>query len=150
MTQQSQPTQPTHPFAQQAECLYVSPTLDAWDMDDYFPGITKIRDLYIQSTWYRQVEPTYYAWLRKRTAQVITNLQKNPKSQKTIEELKERFNAVHRWAMQNIPEHYLKEAVAAMTDEAVRNYELPGTGEGEKADLYQWVISTAPEPFSDQ
>ena len=112
-----------HPFAPAAECLYVSTSLDVWDCDDFFPGITKIRDLQIQGAWYRQIEPVYYAWLRKRTAQTIEKLKTAQNVEKTIDSLKVRFKDIHKWTMANVPEKYLIEAGKKMSDTDIKNYE---------------------------
>jgi hypothetical protein len=99
--------------------LFVSTGLASWPTDQPHRFA---RDVQIDDTAYRRLDPEYYAWLRSKM-----NLAKMAASAGQIEPeaynaLRSRFNATHEWAMEHFGERALAEAVRGLD---ARDYRPP-------------------------
>ncbi|HOK45263.1 MAG TPA: hypothetical protein PLK67_04995 [Bryobacteraceae bacterium] len=88
--------------------LFVSTNLDTWATDQ--PEIFT-RDVQINDTAYRRLDPDYYAWLRSRMNLAKLAAGAGRLSQDAFDDLREKFNAVHKWAVAHFGEEALREAV---------------------------------------
>jgi hypothetical protein len=99
--------------------LFVSTSLDTWATDQ--PHIFA-RDVQINSTAYRRLDPDYYAWLRSRMNLARLAAGAGRLNPTEFEELREKFNAMHEWAVVHLDEDALREAVRNLD---ARNYAPP-------------------------
>jgi hypothetical protein len=99
--------------------LFVSTSLDTWTTGQ--PEIFA-RDVQINDTAYRRLDPEYYAWLRSRMNLAKLAASAGRLSQDAFDELREKFNAVHEWAVAHFGEDTLREAVRNLD---TRNYAPP-------------------------
>ena len=88
--------------------LFVSTSLDTWATGQ--PEIFA-RDVQINDTAYRRLGPEYYAWLRSRMNLAKLAAGAGRLSQDAFDDLREKFNAVHEWAVAHFSEQALREAV---------------------------------------
>jgi hypothetical protein len=88
--------------------LFVSTSLDTWATGQ--PEIFA-RDVQINDTVYRRLDPEYYAWLRSRMNLAKLAAGAGRLSQDAFDDLREKFNAVHEWAVARFGEDSLREAV---------------------------------------
>jgi hypothetical protein len=88
--------------------LFVSTSLQSWVTDQ--PHVFAC-DVQIGDTAYRRLDPEYYAWLRSRMSLAKLAAQAGRLSPEAFDELREKFNAVHGWAMAHFGEDALREAV---------------------------------------
>jgi hypothetical protein len=88
--------------------LFVSTSLDTWTTGQ--PEIFA-RDVQINDTAYRRLDPEYYAWLRSRMNLAKLAAGAGRLGPEAFEELREKFNAVHEWAVAHFGEDSLREAV---------------------------------------
>ena len=91
--------------------LFVSSALDTWATanPEWFA-----RDVQINDTVYRRLDPEYYAWLRSRMVLAKQAAAAGKLSAAAFEDLRVRFNAVHEWALEHFGEERLLEAVRTM------------------------------------
>ncbi len=101
--------------------LFVSTSLDTWATDQ--PRIFA-RDVQINDTAYRRLDPEYYAWLRSRMNLAKLAAGAGRLSQDAFDDLREKFNAVHEWAVAHFSEQALREAVRHLD---TRSYAPPVT-----------------------
>ena len=91
--------------------LYAATNLKSWKTDKphYFA-----RDVGIYGSCFRRVDPNYYAWLRHKmnVAKKAADAGKLPSQ--AFETLRSRFNVIHAWAMKNVGEKALLEAVRSL------------------------------------
>lgn len=99
--------------------LFVSTSLDTWatDQQEIFA-----RDVQINDTAYRRLDPEYYAWLRSRMNLAKLATGAGRLSPASFEELRGKFNAVHEWAVAHFGEDTVREAVRSLD---TRNYTPP-------------------------
>lgn len=88
--------------------LFVSTALDTWTTGQ--PEIFA-SDVQINDTAYRRLDPEYYAWLRSRMNLAKLAAGAGRLSPDAFEELREKFNAVHNWAIAHFGENTLREAI---------------------------------------
>ena len=91
--------------------LFVSTALDSWSTDQ---GAAFARDVQIDDTAYRRIDPEYYAWLRSRMVLAQKAASAGHLNTAAFEDLRIRFNAVHDWAVQHFGEEQLLAAVRAI------------------------------------
>ena len=93
---------------QPATALFVSTGLESWTTGQ--PRIFA-RDVEINDNAYRRLDPEYYAWLRSKMnlAKMANDAGKLGRDE--FDELRRRFNAVHKWAFEHFGELALAEAV---------------------------------------
>jgi hypothetical protein len=104
------------------EALYVSTSLATWRAGQP-KGIA--RDFQIDDTCYRRLDPEYYAWLRSRMHMGKLASAAGRLPEKSFDELRAKFNAVHEWAMGHFGEAVLAEAVNNLN---ARDYQPPAAG----------------------
>jgi len=88
--------------------LFVSTSLDTWLADN--PELFA-RDVQINDTAYRRLDPEYYAWLRSRMNLAKLAAGAGRLSPDAFEELRQKFNAVHEWAVEHFSEAALQDAI---------------------------------------
>jgi hypothetical protein len=88
--------------------LYVATNLDTWEAK---PPVRLDQDEICEPCGYRRLEPEYYAWLRSRMTLAQKLHRAGRLSTARYEALRERFNAVHHWAVERYGEAPLLEAV---------------------------------------
>lgn len=89
--------------------LFVSSALDTWATanPEWFA-----RDVQINDTVYRRIDPEYYAWLRSRMVVAKRAAAAGKLDAAAFEDLRVRFNA--EWAIEHFGEERLLEAVRTM------------------------------------
>ncbi len=106
--------------------LFAATNLVFWETDKphYYA-----RDVGIDGTCFRRLDPEYYAWLRHKMtlARKAADSGRFPAS--AFEELRMRFNAIHAWAIEHFGEDALRSAVQALDPKAYSppSTEPPGT-----------------------
>jgi len=99
--------------------LYVATTLESWPTDQ--PHVFA-RDVQIDDTAYRRLDPEYYAWLRSRMNLARMAADAGQLGRDTFNELRVNFNAMHDWATEHFGELPLLEAVRSLD---ARDYRPP-------------------------
>ena len=101
----AQPPPPNSP------ALFVSTALSCWETDrpDAFN-----RDVQINDTAYRRLDPEYYAWLRSRMNMAKLAALAGQLAQEPFDGLRDSFNRIHEWAMVHFGETMLGEAVRTL------------------------------------
>ena len=79
-----------------ATAMFVSTGLASWISDQ--PEVFA-RDVQINDTCYRRLDPEYYAWLRSRMHMAKLASAGGHLPPATFDDLRRRFNAVHEWAV---------------------------------------------------
>lgn len=102
-----------------AAALFVSTDLQSWITGEPHAFA---RDVQINDTAYRRLDPKYYAWLRSRM-----NLARSAHSaaridDESFEDLRSKFNRVHEWAVAHLGQRALANAVR---DLDARDYRPP-------------------------
>jgi hypothetical protein len=94
-----------------SSALFVSSALDMWTTPhpEWFA-----RDVQINDTVYRRLDPEYYAWLRSRMVVAKRAATAGKLAAAAFEDLRVRFNAVHEWALEHFGEERLLETVRTM------------------------------------
>lgn len=99
--------------------LFVSTSLLSWSTDQ--PHVFA-RDVQINDTAYRRLDPEYYAWLRSKMNLAKLAANAGQLGQEEFNELRLKFNAVHEWAIEHVGEAALLDAVR---DLDARDYAPP-------------------------
>ena len=86
--------------------LMVATNLDSWEADDPRFGYEVMLD-----TCYRQMDATYYAWLRHRMENAQSAHKAGNLNDAAFDTLREQFNAIHSWAVTHIGEDALRTAI---------------------------------------
>jgi hypothetical protein len=91
--------------------LFVSTSLKTWTTrrPEQFA-----RDIQLNDTVYRRLDPEYYAWLRSRMAVVQKAAGCGQLDATAFEVLRVRFNAIHVWAIERYGEEELLPAVRTL------------------------------------
>lgn len=76
--------------------LYVATDLRSWVA---FEPKNFARDVGLNGTCYRRLDPNYYAWLRHMMNKAKLAFESKTLDKEAFEELRGRFNEVHAWAM---------------------------------------------------
>lgn len=100
----SVPQDAHNPFAR--DILFVATNLDSFEADDIRYGYEMMIDV-----CYRQLDANYYAWLRDKMTQVRNAHKSGKMKPELYDELRERFNIIHSWAVIHIGEQVLLDAV---------------------------------------
>ena len=104
-----------------AIALYVSTALGSWTSDQ--PHVFA-RDVQINDTAYRRLDPEYYAWLRSRMNLARSAHQAGQIGGEAYNELRSKFNGIHEWALAHFGERLLADAVRCLDG---RDYQPPVT-----------------------
>lgn len=101
------------------ETLFVSTGLSQWTTHE---PERIARDFQINDIVFRRLDPEYYAWLRSRMnlAQLVSKAGKL--DQASFDELRERFNSIHAWAVAKFGESRLLDAMRSFD---TRDYAPP-------------------------
>ncbi len=86
--------------------LMVATSLDSWEADDPRFGHEVMLDV-----CYRQLDAAYYAWLRHRTENARNTHEAGALDDATFNTIRERFNAIHAWAVRHIGDEALRRAI---------------------------------------
>ena len=100
--------------------MYVSTDLSSWVTEE--PRLYA-RDVIVDGTTYRRLDPGYYTWLRERMARAKARFEAGGMTPRVYAELRRRFNGIHALAMCVLGEDVLVEA-GRTTD--LRGYIAPG------------------------
>ena len=102
---------PVAPAGNLPEGMFVSSTLRTWTTPhpDWFA-----RDVQINDTAYRRLDPEYYAWLRSRMVLAKKAAISGQIDAAAFEELRVRFNAVHEWTVLHFGDEKPLTAVRAL------------------------------------
>ena len=97
--------------------LFVSTGLDFWATER--PHVFA-RDVQIDDTAYRRLDPEYFAWLRSRMVAVRAALDAGRVTMVAFEELRQNFYAVQEWALDTFGEAKLRDAISRLDAAAYR------------------------------
>ena len=99
--------------------LFVSTALGSWTSDQ--PHVFA-RDVQINDTAFRRLDPEYYAWLRSRMNLARSAHQAGQIGGEAYDELRSKFNGLHAWALAHFGERVLADAVRILD---ARDYQPP-------------------------
>lgn len=99
--------------------MFVSTCLRTWTSDR---SQVFARDVQINDTAYRRLDPEYFAWLRSRMTMAKLAANAGQISREEFDGLRERFNTIQDWAIRRFSEPALLEAVRGLD---TRTYEPP-------------------------
>jgi hypothetical protein len=99
--------------------LYVATNLAQWSTDQ--PAVFA-RNVQINETAYRRLDPEFYAWLRSKMTLVRMAHQAGRIDAGEYDRIRCRFNAIHGWAIERFGEQSLLDAVRVLD---ARTYEPP-------------------------
>ena len=88
--------------------LYVSPALDTWSTDR---PEWLARDVQINDTCYRRLDPEYFAWLRSKMFLAKQAAEGGRLDSAAFDELRTKFNIIQEWAKAAFSEEALLEAI---------------------------------------
>ena len=106
----------------QGTALYAATNLESWETDKphHFA-----RDVGIDGTCFRRLDPEYYAWLRHKMDAAKKAMGSGRLPSQAFETLRCRFNGIHAWAMECFGEEPLLSAVRVLNP---RSYSSPALG----------------------
>lgn len=99
--------------------IYVSTSLQHWITNE--PHIFA-RDVQINDTAYRRLDPEYYAWLRTKMQIAKMAADAGRLGHDEFEELRRKFNEMHEWAVAHFGDARLRDAVRGLD---ARDYAPP-------------------------
>jgi hypothetical protein len=99
--------------------LYVATNLAQWSTDQ--PAVFA-RDVQINDTAYRRLDPEFYAWLRSKMTLARMTQQAGRIDAGEYDQIRCRFNAIHQWAIEHFGEQSLLDAVRVLD---ARTYQPP-------------------------
>ncbi|MBZ5627108.1 MAG: hypothetical protein LAQ69_51805 [Acidobacteriia bacterium] len=102
-----------------AVALFVSTALGSWTGDQLH---VFARDVQINDTAFRRLDPEYYAWLRSRMNLARSAHQAGQIDGEAYDELRSKFNGIHAWALAHFGERVLADAVRILD---ARDYQPP-------------------------
>ncbi len=91
--------------------LYVATNLKSWKTNEphHFA-----RDIGIDGTCFRRLDPDYYAWLRHKMELAKKAASSGHITAQAFDTLRTRFNEIHAWAMEHLGEEALRTAVRSL------------------------------------
>jgi hypothetical protein len=99
--------------------MFVSTGLESWISDH--PGVFA-RDVQIDDTAYRRLDPEYYAWLRSKMQLAKMAVAAGKLAGDQFDNMRHRFNTMHEWAVEHFGESRLLDAIR---DLDARDYAPP-------------------------
>lgn len=96
------------PVHRPVDTLYVATSLHSWPTDQPH---RLARDVQINDTAYRRLDPDYYAWLRSRMNLARMAADAGRLRREDFDELRVKFNGVHEWAVAHFGEDALRDAI---------------------------------------
>ena len=91
--------------------LYVATNLETWEAR---PPVRPDQDAICEPCGFRRLDPEYYAWLRSRMALAQKRYERGRLPTRQYEDLRQRFNTVHFWAVGRFGEQALLEATKSL------------------------------------
>jgi len=91
--------------------LYVATNLETWEAK---APVRPDQDEICEPCGFRRLDPEYYAWLRSRMALAQKRYERGRLPSRQYEDLRDRFNAVHFWAVERFGEQALLEAMKSL------------------------------------
>ena len=130
----------------QGTVLYAATNLESWETDKphHFA-----RDVGIDGTCFRRLDPDYYAWLRHKMDAAKKAMGSGRLSSQAFETLRCRFNGIHAWAMECFGEEPLLSAVRALNPRTYSPPEL-GTYGQDTRHLSERTVPDKPPPSVPQ
>jgi len=130
----------------QRTALYAATNLESWETDKphHFA-----RDVGIDGTCFRRLDPDYYAWLRHKMDAAKKAMGSGRLPSQAFETLRCRFNGIHAWAMECFGEEPLRSAVRALNPRTYSPPEL-GTYGQDTRHLSERTVSDKPPPSVPQ
>jgi hypothetical protein len=124
--------------------LFVSTGLSVWKTDQ--PEVFA-RDVQVNDTAYRRLDPEYYAWLRNRMHMAKLAFLAGQLSQEAFDATRGSFNRIQEWAIAHVGEATLQEAIRALD---ARDYQPPVAEpwDGHNAPPAAGKMSAATEAFA--
>ena len=110
---------PTGVPSESEVALFVSTGLESWTTDQ--PKVFA-RDVQINDTAYRRLDPEYYAWLRSKMQLAKMSVEAGQLGRDEFDELRRRYDATHDWAVAHFGELRLLDAIR---DLDARDYAPP-------------------------
>ena len=100
--------EPASPRKPKPTAMFVSTCLQSWisDQPEFFA-----RDVQLNDTAYRRLDPEYYAWLRSKMQLAKMALAAGNLDEDQFDDMRHRFNAMHDWAGEHIGEPRLLDAI---------------------------------------
>lgn len=98
-----------------AEALYVATDLCFWKTDS---PATFCRDVQINETAYRRLDPEYFAWLRSRLALAKEATKSKRIDPAEFDELRNRFTGIEGWALDHFGAQSIMAAIRNLTQKA--------------------------------
>ena len=91
--------------------LYLATNLETWEAK---APVRPDQDEICEPCGFRRLDPEYYAWLRSRMALAQKRYERGRLPSRQYEDLRDRFNAVHFWAVERFGEQALLEAMKSL------------------------------------
>lgn len=88
--------------------MWVATTLSALQVDPEDDGP---QDILRDGIVYRRLDPDYYAWLRHRVGLAEKAVRSGKLQAETFEQIRQRFNAIHAWAIEHLGKDDLLKAI---------------------------------------
>ncbi|HUE00636.1 MAG TPA: hypothetical protein VMR62_13770 [Bryobacteraceae bacterium] len=98
-----------------AEALYVATDLGFWKTDS---PATFCRDVQINDTAYRRLDPVYFAWLRSRLALAKEAAKSGRIDPAEFDELRNRFAGIEAWSLDHFGAQTIMAAIRNLTPKA--------------------------------
>jgi len=109
-------TEPPAEAGSSASALYVATDLDSWEIWTPEPD----QDEICERCGYRRLDPEYYAWLRHRMGMAKQARERGRLASAQYQALRQRFNAVHFWAVAHLGEKTLVATIGTLDPKAYR------------------------------
>ena len=91
--------------------LYAATNLESWETD--IPH-GYARDVRIDGVCFRRLDPDYYAWLRHKMDLAKKASDSGRITPQAFDELRDRFNIIHFWAIDHLGEDALRSAIQSL------------------------------------
>ncbi len=99
----------------QEATLYVATNLESWETltPKYYA-----RDVSVDDTCFRRLDPEYYAWLRHKMALARKAADSGRISSSAFDKLRTRFDDIHTWAVNRLGDDALRSAIQSLDPKA--------------------------------
>ncbi len=129
----------------QEAALYVATNLESWETltPKYYA-----RDVSIDDTCFRRLDPDYYAWLKHKMALARKAADLGRISSPAFDKLRTRFDDIHTWAVNRFGEDTLRSAIQSLDPKTYSPPVLETFGQGIQYALKQVAPEERPLPGS--
>jgi len=129
----------------QKAALYVATNLESWETltPKYYA-----RDVSVDDTCFRRLDPEYYAWLRHKMALARIAADLGRISSSAFDRLRTRFDDLHTWAVCSFGEDALRSAIQSLDPKAYSPPVLETFDQGIQCPLKQVALEEKPLPDS--